>query len=136
MIENSIKKLATLGIATLAFAACASKPEDIRTAYISTIQYENYDCDQIAIETSNIERRIAELYQSLRSQAKGDAWQMGVGLVLWPTLFALEGGDGPEAAEYSRLKGEYEALRQVNIMKKCSLTFQDNIENTVKEAVN
>ncbi len=35
-----IKKMATAGFAVLALAACASKPEDIRTAYISTIQYE------------------------------------------------------------------------------------------------
>ena len=134
MTNVQIKKIAAVSAVVLALAACASKPEDIRTAYISTIQYESYDCEQIASETSNIERRIAELYQSLRSQAKGDAWQMGVGIILWPTLFALEGGDGPDAAEYSRLKGEYEALRQVNIMKKCSLTFQENIEDTVKEA--
>ena len=47
---------------------------------------------------------------------------MGVGLLLfWPALFALEGGDGPEAAEYARLKGEYEALRQAAVMKKISI---------------
>ena len=47
---------------------------------------------------------------------------MGIGLILfWPTLFALEGGDGPEAAEYGRLKGEYEAIRSAALQKKCAL---------------
>ena len=39
----------------------------------------------------------------------------------FPALFALEGGDGPEAQEYSRLRGQYEALRQVAIQKKINL---------------
>lgn len=47
---------------------------------------------------------------------------MGIGLlVFWPSLFLLEGGDGPEASEYARLKGTYEALRTVAVQKKCSL---------------
>lgn len=60
---------------------------------------------------------------------------MGVGLVLfWPTLFMLEGGDGPEAAEYARLKGEYEALRKVAIEKKCDLSLlPPSPEELIKE---
>ena len=34
---------------------------------------------------------------------------------------ALEGGDGLDAQEYARLKGEYEALRKVAIQKKIKL---------------
>ena len=45
---------------------------------------------------------------------------MGVGLILfWPALFALEGGDGPDAEEYRRLKGEVDALQTVSVKKKC-----------------
>jgi hypothetical protein len=45
---------------------------------------------------------------------------MGLGLIiLWPTLFWLEGGDSAEAAEYQQLKGEVDALQQVFIEKKC-----------------
>ena len=47
---------------------------------------------------------------------------MGVGLVLfWPTLFFLEGGDGPEASEYTQFKGEFEALRINSVQKKCEI---------------
>ncbi|WCE30068.1 hypothetical protein [Vibrio sp. SCSIO 43137] len=64
----------------------------------------------------------AKLYQKLDSEHSKDSWQMGVGLVLlWPTLFFLEGGDGPEASEYAQLKGEYKALHDNAIIKKCSI---------------
>lgn len=45
----------------------------------------------------------------------------GVGLILfWPALFFID-GDGPEANEYARLKGEHEALQKASIEKKCGL---------------
>lgn len=36
-------------------------------------------------------------------------------------LGALEGGDGPEAVEYSRLKGEYQAVYETSKKKKCRI---------------
>jgi len=72
----------------------------------------------------HVSHRTAELYTSLDKKADNDAAQMGVGLVLfWPTLFFLEGGDGPEATEYSNLIGEYEALRSMMVTKKCSSEY-------------
>lgn len=56
----------------------------------------------------------------MESEADADDAQMGVGLLLlWPTLFWLEGGDGPQAVEYSQLKGEFATLEKVAIEKKC-----------------
>ena len=47
---------------------------------------------------------------------------MAVGMVLfWPALFFLEGGDGPEAAEYSRLKGEQEAVGRTIRKRDCDV---------------
>jgi len=67
----------------------------------------------------HVSRRSGELYNSLKSESSKDTAQMTVGLILfWPTLFFLEGGDGPEAAEYARLKGQYEALRTVAVQRK------------------
>lgn len=59
---------------------------------------------------------------------------MGIGLVLfWPALFMLEGGDGPEATEYARLRGEYEAISTVSVQKKCQLNFAEDLGDFVKE---
>ncbi len=65
------------------------------------------------------------LHAQLKSTADADAAQMGIGLVLfWPTLLFLEGGDGPEAQEYARLKGERDAIEAVSIRKKCGIEFK------------
>jgi hypothetical protein len=48
---------------------------------------------------------------------------MALGLILfWPSLFFLD-GDGPEAQEYARLKGEYEALEVASIQEKYGYEF-------------
>lgn len=127
-------KLALAMCAVVAVAGCATDPKKISAAYVSPTQYRSYDCDQIASESQHIERRSIELYQSMKKEANADKWQMGVGLLLfWPALFALEGGDGPEAAEYSRLRGEYEALRSVSVEKKCDLPFREELGDAIKQ---
>lgn len=111
--------------AGIVVSSCASNPDGFRAADVSPLQYKSYDCEQIGSESSRISRKVTELYDSLKKKADNDAWQMGVGmLLLWPTLFFLEGGDGPEATEYKQLKGEYDALQQTSIAKKCGLEFK------------
>ena len=120
--------------AALAISACATQPNKIPAQYVSPLLYNDYDCEQIAFEQSRIERRTSELYTSLKNEANADAWQMGIGLVLfWPTLFLLEGGDGPEATEYARLRGEYEAVQEVSVMKKCAIEFHQDLGDVIKE---
>ena len=115
-------------------SGCATKPSKIQAAYVSPLKYKDYDCDMIAIEQTSIERQTNKLYHSLKGEADKDAAQMGIGLILfWPTLFFLEGGDGPEAAEYAQLKGEYDALQDVAVTKKCELEFEENLEHVVVE---
>ena len=120
---NRTKIIASLSIFVL-LSGCASSPKKISSSYVSPLKYKSYDCEQIAMEMDYVSNRTTELYNSLKKEANADAVQMGVGLILfWPTLFMLEGGDGPKAAEYARLKGEYEALRKAALEKKCDLSL-------------
>ncbi|HWQ94584.1 MAG TPA: hypothetical protein VN418_03670 [Gammaproteobacteria bacterium] len=106
----------------------------MQTAYVSPLQYKDYDCTQIAGELERVSRRANELYGSLKTKSDNDNTQMAVGmLLLWPTLFFLEGGDGPEAVEYSRLKGERDALEKVAIQKKCDPAMMPKVVDVVKE---
>ena len=74
------------------------------------------------MEMDHVGHRTTTLYQRLKKERNADNWQMGIGLVLfWPTLFFLEGGDGPEAAEYAQLKGDFEALRINSVERKCGI---------------
>ena len=114
-------------------SSCATQPDKLSTTYVSPLKYKDYDCDQIIMEMDNVSKRTADLYQRLDKKADDDAAQMGVGLILfWPTLFFLEGGDGPEATEYSNLKGEYEALRTASVQKKCSM---ENMPKSPEEII-
>lgn len=116
-----MRKTACFGITLLLFG-CASNPDKIDAAYVSPLKYDDYDCQQIAMEMDYVGQRTNELYQRLKAERKADNAQMGVGLVLfWPALFFLEGGDGPEATEYAQLKGDFEALRVNSVQKRCGI---------------
>ena len=57
--------------------------------------------------------------------ASHDIARMAIGAVFfWPALFLPEGGDGPEATEYGRLKGERDALERIAIQRECGITVQ------------
>jgi len=134
MYESIKMKKNILTITILAIlSSCASSPDNLSTSYVSTMQYKDYDCDQISSELERVSRQAQNLYAKLKKSSDNDNIQMGVGLVLfWPTLFFLEGGDGAEATEYSRLKGERDALEKAGIEKKCAR--QTNKEEKMYEA--
>lgn len=67
-----------------------------------------------------LSRRVSEIGGQVDKTASDDNAQMAVGMILfWPTLFFLD-GDTPQATEYGRLKGEFEALEKAAIQKHCS----------------
>jgi hypothetical protein len=105
----------------LCLAGCASSSEDIAAQYVSPMQYNSYDCQQVTAEQQRVSSRVSQLKGEVDDNATGDAVATGVGLILfWPALFFID-GDGPEANEYARLKGEHEALQKASIEKKCGM---------------
>lgn len=60
---------------------------------------------------------------------------MAVGLILFlPVLLFLEGGDGPQAAEYARLKGEFDAMMLESTLKSCEIPVKRPREIEEKDA--
>ncbi len=105
----------------LAISGCATSPEKIQSASVSPLQYKDYTCNQVSLELDRVTRRANELHGKLKKLSDDDSGQMAVGLILfWPALFFLEGGDGPDAAEYARLKGERDALEKIAVEKNCA----------------
>jgi hypothetical protein len=128
------KGLLTVIVSASLLAGCASSPDKMQASYVSPLKYKNYDCDQIVMEMDHIRHETTKLYSSLSKKASNDKAQMGLGLVLfWPALLFLEGGDGPEAIQYSQMKGEYEALRKASVQKKCSVDTTKSLDDIVKE---
>jgi hypothetical protein len=103
---------------------CASSSNDIQPQYVSHLQYQNLSCQQIGAEAQRVSRRVAEVSGVQDEKASGDAVATGVAIVLfWPAAFFIK-GDGATAAELGRLKGEFDALEQASIQKRCGLRFQ------------
>ncbi len=106
-------------VVAMAVAGCATSSKDIAPSYVSPMQYQPYDCEQLAREAQRIQQRVLQLGGRLDEAAKNDQILTGVGLILfWPALFAL-GGTKEQEAEYARLRGEYDAVQMAAILKKC-----------------
>jgi hypothetical protein len=115
MFKKTIASLTSLVFIT----GCATASKDIAALYVSPLQYQNYDCSQLSAESQRIASRVSTLSGRLDEAASNDKALVGVGMILfWPALFAL-GGTKEQEAEYSRLKGEYDAVQQAAISRKC-----------------
>lgn len=103
----------------VSISGCASKSKNISAAYVSPLQYQHYNCEQVGQELGRVSRKVNETSAIQDSSANKDALAMTVGLVIfWPALFFLAGGDKKD--ELSRMKGEYDALEGIAIEKNCT----------------
>ncbi len=117
-----LRSIAAIASATALLGGCATASSGIATTYVSPLQFQSYDCQQISGEMQRISVRVNQLAGRLDKAAENDKALVGVGMLLfWPALFAL-GGTKEQEAEYSRLRGEYEALQKVGNEKKCTST--------------
>lgn len=77
-------------------------------------------CKDLHAEAAGNVTEVLELIQILDKKADDDSAQMALGMILfWPVLFALEGGDGEDAAKFQRLKGELNAIEKAAIKTDC-----------------
>lgn len=114
-----ILKLSIVVAASLVTAACATSSKKIAAEYVSPLQYQSYDCQQLMAEADRIRGRVTQLGGRLDEAASNDKMLMGAGLLIfWPALFAL-GGTKEQEAEFARLKGEADAVSQSMVQKKC-----------------
>jgi hypothetical protein len=119
-----MKKLITASAACVVLAGCATRPSDIAPAYVSTVGYQGLSCRQLSNEATDISARAAAAMGIQNQKATGDAVAMTAAvIVFWPALFFVK-GDGVQAAEVSRLKGEMEAIQTTSNRKGCGIKFK------------
>lgn len=107
-------------LCVVSMVGCATTSKNLTASYVSPLQYQSYDCEQLTAETARIHARVSEMSGTIDSKAASDKVMTGVGVVLfWPALFFI-GGNKQQQAEYSRLKGEFEAIQQQAVLKKCT----------------
>lgn len=131
------KIVVVLLCATILQYGCSTSSKNISASYVSPLQYQSYDCDQLSSEARRIQARVSELSGRLDKAASNDKWIMTAGLlVAWPALFAL-GGTKEQEAEFARLKGDYDAIHQSAVLKKCPgiITPQPSTVTAEKTAI-
>ena len=118
-----LRKLLPIAIAFPLISGCAEKSNDIAAMYVSPMQYDGYSCRQIREEAARVSARASNAMGIQDKQAEDDAGATAISLILfWPALFFID-GDGANAQEVARLKGEMVALEQVSIQKNCGIEF-------------
>jgi hypothetical protein len=98
---------------------CAHSSEEIAAQPVPTSTFDGYECSKIASEGDRMAARLAELKTEVDETADDDELTTTVGILVFPPLLFFLKGDGAEATEYSRLKGEYAALQEVAVQKQC-----------------
>ena len=121
---KNINTLIGISLSMALLGGCATSSKDVATTYVSPMQYQQYDCSQLAGETQRIQVRVSQLGGRLDEAASNDKAITAVSAVFfWPALFFV-GGTKQQEAEFARVKGEYAAVQQAAIAKKCSATAQ------------
>jgi hypothetical protein len=125
-MKTSLKTAIALTATVSFIAGCATKSENITAKYVSPMQYNSLNCQQVESEMIRVSNQVRTVAGVQDEEAQGDAIAMGVGMVLfWPALFFLAGDDKEQ--ELAQLKGEHQALQQSAIQKECG--FADQFED-------
>tara|TARA_B100001013_G_C24369207_1_gene347493 strand:+ start:198 stop:560 length:363 start_codon:yes stop_codon:yes gene_type:complete len=106
---------------SLLITSCATRPAELTASFVSPGIYNNYDCQQIALEKQRYTRQVAELTAQQDIIYNNDeivGWVLAIGML--PAYFFIE-GDGEIASELKLAKGTMEALQQVSVEKKCGM---------------
>lgn len=111
------QRIASLLVVLL--TGCATSSHKVPVQHVSPMQYGNFDCKQLNMESNRIQMRINELRSRIDTRSQNDTAIATAGLLLfWPALFFL-GGNAGEEAEYGRLLGEQQALTHTAFEKRC-----------------
>lgn len=116
-----MKKIVASTLIVTMLAGCATASRDISATYQSPLVYQSYDCAQISAEHQRIAAQMQKLGGRLDQAATNDKLIMTATLlVFWPAAFAL-GGTKEQEADYATLKGQFEAIQQAAVEKKCGM---------------
>lgn len=102
-------------------SACASPPHTIPAAYVSDRPFQEKSCAALEADLERNAEQASPLQFDLKDKANVDAVQAGLTVLFFPMAIFLEGGDGDDAREYARLKGERKALVSAVKAKNCAI---------------
>lgn len=102
-------------ISAVALSSCTTAQES-DPAYVSSMQYQGYNCKQISAEMDRISKKIDQ-------QTQNDSTNQILGAAI--TALAISKGysidNNNDNIELRRLKNQYSVLEQTSIQKECGL---------------
>lgn len=114
-----MKKIVALALTVpLGLFGCASGSSGLMATYVSPLHFQTYSCEQIDAELGRLYVRINQLSGRLDDAAVQDRWLAAGSRLFWPSIFML-GGTKEQGIEFSRLKGEFDALELAAKEKRC-----------------
>lgn len=108
-------KCAAVVAAMLSLAGCLNMPTppvQITGTRVSTLNYEQFDCDRLLIEQDALARREAQLVAAQDQRVRTSQMQ-----AFW---WGFGQGDGMEATELAQVRGERDAVRNTIATKQCT----------------
>ena len=114
-----MKKILIIGLC-VSLAGCAKSSQDIAPQFVSSLGYQNNTCTQLKHGLDDINSRAGQLKGIVDRQAQNDQTKAALGVVISPLIFLTMDRNSPQAAEYGRMKGEFETIKNVARRKNCS----------------
>lgn len=103
-------------VLSLLLSACAvntpTPSSQIAASGGSGINYDEYDCPRLIAEMESLVRRELALIGAQEKRLKSSSFQA--------TVLGVGQGDGAEATELAKVRGDENAVRKVMQAKKCS----------------
>lgn len=112
---RTVSCLALIGL----LAACAAKPEDIQSAYISPTTYQGWSCQQLQAEAVRIDNALTRA-SALQTKARSND-TAGVILLGLPVSSLAGSNVAPQIAD---LKGRKEVIEQTQVQRNCIVVRQ------------
>ena len=117
-------RILIMALAAVLITGCAANSKKITAQYVSPAQYKSFSCEEMGAEVARINTRVGELTGQIDERASGDKAKVAVGVLLfWPVLFFI-GDNEQDRSEFSRLKGESQALQEAAAEKGCPMQVQ------------
>ncbi len=112
---SSYTYVVALAVAVPLLAGCMNMPtpeSQITGTYVSGLNYDQFDCLRLGAELDSLSRRESQLAAAQQQRSKTSQMQ-----AFW---WGFGQGDGIEATELARVRGEQEAVRKTVAAKGCS----------------
>jgi hypothetical protein len=106
-------------VAAAASSGCAKSPESIAPAYVSTVNYQSWSCNQLAEEGRRLSQALAEASTQQRNARTNDT----IGIILIGIPVSSLSGDNI-APQIANLKGQVVAVQQAGNFKNCGIKIE------------